>query len=60
MSESLFTKYFKNLDKRYRKKKATDNILCEGASYRGQEGASEGITGFYQKLYGSRETLQAS
>ena len=33
-----------NLNKKYKKQKAIDKIVCEGVSYRGQEGVCEGIT----------------
>jgi hypothetical protein len=48
-------KYFLNLNKRYKKQKVSDNITCEGKSFRGQEEVNNGITGFYRKLYEFRE-----
>ena len=40
-----------NLNKRYKKLKIIDKIVCEDITYRGQKEVSTGITGFYQTLY---------
>ena len=48
-------KYFLNLNKKYKKTKLIGNIVCDNVTYRGQKDVSEGITGFYEKLYAQEE-----
>ena len=36
-------------NKRYKKQKINDKIKCDGNIYSGQEGVTEGITGYYKK-----------
>jgi hypothetical protein len=51
-------KYFLNLNKKYAKPKAKDNIKCDGVQYHGQEEVSKGITEFYQKLSSLKRLIQ--
>ena len=47
-----------NLNKKYKKQKLVDRIICDDITYRGQKEVSAGITGFYQKLYNAGDTIQ--
>ena len=48
-------KYFLNLNKKYKKQKLMEKIICDNITYRGQEQVKEGIAGFYQRLYDKNE-----
>ena len=38
-----------NLNKRYKKQKVIDSIVCDETTYSGQDSVTSGIVGFYKK-----------
>ena len=51
-------KYFMNLNKRYKKQKVIDSIVCDDVTFSGQDGVASGIVGFYKKLYSSSNSIE--
>ena len=51
-------KYFMNLNKRYKKQKVIESIVCDDITYSGQDRVASGIVGFYKKLYSSSNSIE--
>ena len=47
-----------NLNKRYKKQKVINSIVCDDVTYSGQDRVASGIVGFYKKLYSSSNSIE--